>query len=96
MTALVTLTHVTVRWVSESGKAFEVEETVTANTGATWPRKWGVVLEGHGLTVGDVVSVVGEYSDKIDEYQGKHYTKRTLWNPTVTPVNETTGADTPF
>jgi hypothetical protein len=101
MTAKVQLTDVTVNWVSDSGKVFEVTETVTTNTGASWPRKWGVVLEGANVAVNDVVSVVGEYSDKLEEYQGKHFTKRTLWNPIVTRSGATvdapvTSGDAPF
>lgn len=107
MSALITLNEVTVNWVADSGKSFEVTETVTTNSGASWPRKWGVVLEGAGVQVGDVINVSGEYSDKIDEYNGKHFTKRTLWNPTVTRetvadvaatlgANEVTDTTTPF
>ena len=84
MTAQVTLTEVTVNWVADSGKSFEVTETITTNTGASWPRKWGVVIADSGVNIGDVLNVTGEYSDKMDEYQGKHFTKRTLWNPTIT------------
>lgn len=97
MSALITLTGVTVNWVADSGKSFEVTETVTTNSGASWPRKWGVVIADSGVTVGDVINVVGEYSDKLDEYQGKHFTKRTLWNPTITTDAATpTDASTPF
>lgn len=87
MTAVVTLTEVTVNWVADSGKSFEVTETVTTNTGASWPRKWGVVIADSGVKVGETITVTGEYSDKVEEYNGKSYTKRTLWNPTFVYAN---------
>jgi hypothetical protein len=43
--------------------------------------------------------VTGEYSDKVEEYNGKSYTKRTLWNPTIVYANPAAPIDaesTPF
>jgi len=99
MTAVITLNEVTVNWVADAGKSFEVTETVTTNSGASWPRKWGVVLDGAGVKVGEIVNVTGEYSDKVEEYNGKSYTKRTLWNGSFVYANAATepaSESTPF
>ena len=99
MSATIVLNEVTVNWVADSGKSFEVTETVTTNSGASWPRKWGVVTDASGVKVGEIINVTGEYSDKVEEYNGKSYTKRTLWNPTIVYANPAAPVDaesTPF
>jgi hypothetical protein len=99
--AIVKLESVEVTRSVGSNGAFAVAETITTNTGASFPKSWTVWAQGSDSpAVGSLVTVVGEFSAKTRTYPAPSGMKTAIDlninNPEVTVLHskkeETEGA----
>ena len=101
MTAKIKLEDVVVLQSAASGKAFQIAENIELADGRSFPRKWWVITESSGYQANDVVTVVGDFGCKVEEYEGKWNANLSVWNPIVTRSGATvdvpvTSGDAPF
>jgi hypothetical protein len=108
MTAKIKLEDVVVIATAASGKAFQIAENIELADGRSFPRKWWVITSSAGYQENDVVTVVGDFGCKVEEYQGpleamqgKWNANLSVWNPVVTRSGATvdapvTSGDAPF